>query len=151
MMMQEEKNARDDLIAKIKSKEDKVRADACRKAGQVGASAVKPLAAINISGDVEREVARSAKRAMWQIVRYAGRPKAEDERNAVVTELQGLLADAWPDALRRDVVWMLAEIGGDDCIPALVQVLKNSELLEDVRCALMQIPGRFPYKRSAMP
>ncbi|MHC1768012.1 MAG: hypothetical protein AB9869_27710 [Verrucomicrobiia bacterium] len=59
----------DDLIAKIKDKDDKVRGPAWQTAGPAGAPAVKPLAAV--MSDPDFEIARAAKRALWQIVRYA--------------------------------------------------------------------------------
>jgi hypothetical protein len=131
----------DELIARIKDKDDKVRAAACLQAGKVGAAAVKPLAAIVTAGDVELEVARAAKRALWRIVRYVGRPDGGKEREAVAPELVNLLADAWPDALRREILWMLAEIGGDASVPRIAALLANAELQEDARCVLQQIPG----------
>ena len=52
----------DDLVAKIKSTDDKVRGPAWQGAGPVGAPAVKPLAAVMTDADFE--IARSAKRAL---------------------------------------------------------------------------------------
>jgi hypothetical protein len=131
----------DELIARIKDKSDKVRAAACLRAGMVGAGAVKPLAAVVTAGDVDLEVARAAKRALWRIVRHVGRPGGGKEREAVLAELPALLGDAWPDALRREILWMLAEIGGDACVPKVAALLANAELQDDARCALQQIPG----------
>ncbi|HUT44918.1 MAG TPA: hypothetical protein VMX36_01485, partial [Sedimentisphaerales bacterium] len=62
----------DELIAGIKDSSDKVRTEAWLDAGPVGAPAVKPLAKVMTDDDLE--VARAAKRALWQIVRYTGRP-----------------------------------------------------------------------------
>ena len=131
----------DALIAMIKDRSDKVRADGWTRAGKVGAAAVKPLAAVMTSGDADREVALSARRALWRIVHYVGRPGGEKESAEVLPELHGLLADAWPEALRREVLWMLSEIGGAESVPAVAACLKSSELLEDARCALERIPG----------
>lgn len=131
----------DALIAMIKDRSDKVRADAWSRAGKVGAAAVKPLAAVMTSGDADREVALAARRAMWRIIHYAGRPGGENEQAAVLPELYGLLADAWPESLRREVLWMLSEIGVAESVPAVAACLKSSELLEDARSALERIPG----------
>jgi hypothetical protein len=139
--MPDSKLTLDELIAKIKDKDDKVRAEVCLRAGKVGAAAVKPLAAVLTAGDVDLEVARAAKRALWGIVRYVGRPGDDKERNAVLSELLALLAEAWPDALRREILWMLSEIGADACVPKIAALLANAELQEDARCALQQIPG----------
>jgi hypothetical protein len=118
-----------------------VRAEGWASAGKVGAGAVKPLAAVMTSGDVDREVARAARRALWQIVHYAGRPGGEKECAEVLPELHALLADAWPEALRREVLWMLSEIGNAESVAPMAACLKSSDLLEDARCALTRIPG----------
>jgi HEAT repeat protein len=139
--MQIEAPTVDALIAKIKDRSDLVRAEGWASAGKVGSAAVKPLAAVMTSGDVDREVARAARKALWQIVHYAGRPGGEKECEAVLPELHALLADAWPEALRREALWMLSEIGGAESILPISACLKSSELLEDARCALTRIPG----------
>jgi hypothetical protein len=139
--MQTEPLTVDALIAMIKDRSDKVRAEGWAQAGKVGAAAVKPLAAVMTSGDADREVALAARRALWQIVHNVGRPGAEKQCTGVLPEFHGLLADAWPEALRREVLWMLSEIGGAESVTAVAACLKSSELLEDARCALERIPG----------
>ncbi len=139
--MQTEPFTVDALVAMIKDRSDKVRAEGRARAGRVGAAAVKPLAAVMTSGDVNREVAHAARHALWVVVRCAGRPGGEKQRAAVLPELHGLLADAWPEALRREALWMLSEIGGAESVAAVTACLKSSHLLEDARCALERIPG----------
>lgn len=127
-----------DLVARIKSTDDKVRGPAWQGAGPAGAPAVKPLAAVMTDADFE--VSRSAKRALYKIVRYAGRPGAKKEAKAVATELIPLLkSDAVP--VRREVLWMLSEIGDDDAIAPMAALLTDKEVREDARCALMRLPG----------
>jgi HEAT repeat protein len=131
----------DELIAKIKDKDDKVRSAAWLAAGEVGAPAIKPLAAVMSDAASELEVSRAAKRAMWQIVRHVGRPGAEAEKKPVVVEVLALLADGQPVPLRREALWMLSEIGGDDSIDPLAKLLGNKDLREDARCSIQRIPG----------
>ncbi|MCC6124772.1 MAG: hypothetical protein IT426_07420 [Pirellulales bacterium] len=140
--MQNEPLTVDALIAMIKDRSDTERAKGWTRAGTAGAAAVKPLAAVMTSGDADREVALAARRALWRIVRYAGRPGGEKECAAVLPELQALLADAWPEALRREALWMISEIGGAESVPAVAACLKSSELLEDARSVLERIPGK---------
>lgn len=128
-----------ELIERIKSSDDKLRGEAWQTAGPVGASAVKPLAEIMAGGDME--MARAAKRAMWNIVRYAGRPKADKERRRIESELLPLLASGNANA-RREFAWMLSEIGSADSVAALATLLSETELREDARAALQRIPGR---------
>jgi hypothetical protein len=132
----------DNLIAKIKDKSDKVRAEGWLNAAKVGADAIKPLAAVTTSGDSDLEVARAAKRALWQIVHNFNHLEAEDRRQAVLNNFQALLTDNWPDAFRREVLWMLSEIGGDSCVESITAALKTRDLIEDASCALQRIPGQ---------
>jgi len=127
----------DELIAAIKSKDDKVRGPAWQSAGACGAPAVQPLAAVMTDPDFE--IARSARRAMWVIVRHAGRPGAEAERKAVQAALLPLLKDQ-PVPVRREVLWMLSEIADADAITPMAGLLTDAELREDARCALTRVP-----------
>jgi HEAT repeat protein len=129
----------DELIAGIKSDSAEKRTESWQSAGKFGAPAVKPLAKVMI-GD-ELEVARAAKRALWKIVRYTGRPGADKEKSAVETELIGLLGSDKPVAVGAEVLWMLSEIGGRNSIKPIAGLLRNEELREDARMALERIPG----------
>jgi len=128
------------LLEKIRSDDPQVRTTAWLGAGRVGAPALKPLAALAAGGELE--VGRAAKRAMWKIVRDAGRPGADSERRPVVAALLPLLGDEQPVAVRREVLWMLSEIGGNESVDAMAALFSHGELREDARCALQRIPGR---------
>ena len=139
--MQNEPLTVDALIAMIKDRSDKVRAEGWTQCGQGGGGGRQ---AVGGGDDLRRCRSGSrlaARRALWRIVHYVGRPGGEKECAAVLPELHGLLADAWPEALRREVLWMLSEIGSAESVPAVAACLKSSELLEDARCALERIPG----------
>jgi HEAT repeat protein len=129
----------DEFIARIKSKDDSVRGAAWQGAAPYGEPAVKPLAATMADDDFE--TARSARRALWVIVRHAGRPGAAKEARAVASELIAVLGNH-PTAVRREVLWMLSEIGSDDTIPPVAALLSNPELREHAQGALMRLPGR---------
>ena len=128
-----------DLIAKIRDKDPKVRAEVRDNAGKVGAPAVKLLA--EVMTDPDFEVAREAERALWKIVRYAGRPKADGERKAVVAELIPLLGDSRPVRVKREAMWMLSEIAGDEAVAPVSAQLSDKELREDARMVLERLPG----------
>ena len=129
----------DDLIARIKSTDDSVRGPAWQGAARYGAPAIKALAAL--MADEDFETARSAKRALWLIVRHAGRPGAAKESRAVTKELIPLLGGNLA-AVRRDVLWMLSEIAGDDAVASMAALLTDKEVRDDALCALMRLPGR---------
>ena len=126
-----------ELIDKIKSKDDKVRGAAWQSAGLLGVPAVKPL--VGLMTDADMETARAAKRGLWKVVRYAGRPGADDERKAVEKEILGLL-DAQPTPVKREALWMLSEIGGSDAVKAIAPLLSDRQVREDARAALERIP-----------
>ncbi len=128
------------LIAKIESSDAETRTNAWQRAGDVGAPAVQPLAMVMTDDDLE--VARAAKRAMWKIVRHTGRPGADTARKAVETKLRGLLGDDQPVAVRREVLWMLSEIGGMRSVKPIAALLSDKNLREDARMVLERIPIR---------
>lgn len=128
-----------ELIERIKGADDKARGEAWQSAGPLGAPAVQPLSQVAASG--EMEVARSAKRAIWKIVRHAGRPGADKERKAVAAELLPLIGAGDPN-VRREYVWMLSEIGDEKAVEPLAALLNVLDLREDARAALQRIPGR---------
>jgi HEAT repeat protein len=128
-----------ELIAKIKSDDAQVRTEAWQSAGAVGAPAIRPLAEVVVKGELE--VSRAARRAMWQIVRHAGRPGARGERRPVVTALLPLLGADQPEGLRRDAAWMLSEIAGARAVAPVAALLREPALREDARAVLQRLPG----------
>ncbi len=128
------------LIAGIRDDDDKVRAKAWLGAGKFGAAAVKPLA--KVMTDKDFEVARAAKRGLWKIIRHAGRPGAGNKKRAVVGRLVELLGDEQPVPVRREVLWMLSEIGNRRSIKPIAALLSNRELREDARMVLQRIPSK---------
>jgi hypothetical protein len=148
------------LLARIQSDDPDVRTQAWLAAGAVGAQAIKPLAAVicktepviaELAGDPKNkdlelalETGRAAKRAMWKIVRTAGAPGQGAKKKAVEAELIDLLAPSQPAAVRREVVWMLSEIGGGATLTAMrdhPELLDDKLLREDARSMVERIPG----------
>ena len=129
----------DELKAGILNSNANKRMEAWCAAGELGAAAVAPLA--DLTQHEDREVARAAERGLWTVVRHGGRPDAGEERAAIVAALLPLLAEGQPDSLRREAVWMVSEIGGDDAVPSLAILLESPALREDARMALERIPG----------
>jgi len=125
------------LIAGLQSTDDAVRGEAWQGAAALGAAAIQPVS--HLVTHPNFEVARAAKRALWKIVRYAGRPKAASERKAVQTELIALLQSA-PQPVQREALWMLSEIGDTRAVKPISQLLAHPALREDARCALERIP-----------
>jgi hypothetical protein len=129
----------DKLISQIQSQDESVRDAAWQKAATVGWQGVKPLAALMTHPDFE--VARSSKRALWKTVRHAGRPKAENERKTVQAELVALLDAANAAVVRREVLWMLSEIGDASTAQSIARLLDELDVCEGARCALERMPG----------
>ncbi len=129
----------DMLLAKIRDNDANVRLAAMQAAGPIGAAALEPLAKIVTDGSLE--VSRMALRAMWQIVRHVGRPGADAEKAQSVAKLLEMLADGQPVAIRREVLWMVSELGTDESVVPVAKLLGSPELREDARGALQRIPG----------
>jgi HEAT repeat protein len=134
------KKAVSKLMAGIRDEDAKVRTKAWQSAGQVGAPAIKPLA--RVMNNKEIEVARAAKRGLWKIVRHAGRPGAGNMRRMVSGRLIELLSDEQPVHVRREVLWMLSEIGDRKSVKPIAALLSERELREDARMVLQRIPNK---------
>ena len=128
------------LIEQIQSGNHNVRAAARDNAGQVGAPAIAPLAEI-ASDPGKFEIARSANRAMQNIVYHAGRPGAADEARAVSAELIKLVSAEPPLQFRRDVMWMIWQIAGAEAVEPVAALLGNPDLRDDARMCLEGLPA----------
>ena len=126
------------LVEQIKARNKKVRAEAWQNAAQLGAPAIKPLAPL--LDDPEIEISRAANRALWSIVRHAGRPGAAQEAKAVTVELVALLSTS-SIKIRREALWMISELGADAVVKPVAALLADIELREDARLVLQRIPG----------
>ena len=91
--------------------------------------------------DDDRVVAITAGRALWKVVRWSGRPNAERERAAAAGQLRVLVNENLPINVRREMLWMISEIGGDDSVDVVSPLLLDVELREDARMVLERIPG----------
>jgi HEAT repeat protein len=126
------------LIERIRSPNEAASGAAWQSAGPYGAAAVKPLAALMAEPDFE--LARKGKRALHLVVRHAGNPASGRERKEVERELIVVLSSS-PSAVRREVVWMLSEIGSSRAIRPMAALLTEQELRDDARCALTRHPA----------
>jgi HEAT repeat protein len=118
-----------------------MRSAACQEAERWSAVAVRLLVEIMATAEANVEVARAAKRALWRIVHRSGRPRNARGRRAVAAGLLAALASG-PIPVRRELLWMLGEIGDGRAVVAIAPLLGNLELREEARCALQRIPGR---------
>lgn len=128
------------LLEGIQSSDEQVRTAAWRSAGEAGAAAVPGLAQLTEHQDLE--VARAARRGLWQVVRQAGNPRTETVRQAVEAGLLELLNSNSSPALQHELQWMLSEIGGDAAVAPIAALLEQEALREDARMALERIPGK---------
>ena len=129
----------DELVRRLREGDVNTRGDAWQNAGPLGAPAVPKVAPL--MNEAEPELVRSARRALLEIVRHAGRPGAEPDARAVEARLIEALPKLTGAQARRDLLWMLSEIGAAPSIKLLSGLLTDPDLREDARCALMRIPG----------
>jgi HEAT repeat protein len=137
------------LIERIQNPDEAVSGAAWQSAGPYGAAAVQPLAAL--MADADFELARKGKRALYLVVRHAGHPAATKERRAVERELIAVLGSS-PTQVRRELVWMLSEIGSARAVGPMAALLTDQALREDARCALTRhpAPGAVKALKSAL-
>jgi len=133
-----------ELEAALKSKDDQQRAAGIDSAAQNGAAAVKTVCPL--LADPESETIRAAKRALYKIVHDAGKPGASAKASAVEKEFIAVLEASSSVPERREVLWMISEIGGDDSVKPVAALLTNTDLREDARCVLQRIPGKASLK-----
>jgi HEAT repeat protein len=127
-----------EFLTRIQSSDESVSGPAWQGAQSYGAAAIPPLAALLDHSDFE--VARNAKRALCQITRHAGRPGAKTEAKAAETAL--LAALGHPKAVvRRQALWMLSEMGSGRAVKPMAALLRDPEVREDARAALLRLPG----------
>jgi HEAT repeat protein len=125
------------LIASLKSPDEAISGHAWQTAGPYGAKAVKSLG--TLMTDEDFEIARSARRALENVVRYAGRPGADQEAEAVQSELLKLLKAPQPE-VRKVAVWMLSEIGDKKAVKPMAALLTDKDTREDARCSILRMP-----------
>jgi HEAT repeat protein len=101
---------------------------------------VPPLVAL--LGSPEQEPARSARRALNAVVRRANRPGARAEMRAVEAALLLALKGPGAAAVRRELLWLLSEAGGEEAVAPVAALLQDPELREDARCVLLRLPER---------
>lgn len=129
----------DALVEGLRHPDADIRGNAWQNAGPLSAPAVPRVMAL--MDDPEPETARAARRALYEIVRLAGRPGADAEALAVESGLLAASRRLVQLQARRDVLWMLSEIGQAAAVRHLAALLTDADLREDARCALMRIPG----------
>lgn len=126
------------LLRGLGSDDDAIRGPAWQGAASAGPPAIVPVAALLT--DPRTENARAARRALYRIVRQAGRPGGEADAKRAETELVALLKS--PEGrVRRTAIALLSEIGGDYAVAPLERSLADSEVREEARQALTRIPG----------
>lgn len=128
-----------ELLAAVKGSDPEARRQAAEAIPGLGAAAVGPLFEIHASPD--RSASRAARLALEALVHRAGRPGADAERAAVTALLVKHVGAGCPTDVRRYACELLSYIGGDDAVPALANLLKEPELAETARQALVRIPG----------
>ncbi len=138
----------EELIKALRDTNETTSASAGEAAPEYGAGAIRPLAMA--MADSNFEVARRCKRALANIVHHAGRPGAKAQAQAAEAELVPLVSgtEMVPVQVRRDVLWLLSEIGSPKTVRPIAALLTHQELREDARCVLIRMP--FPQATKAL-
>lgn len=131
-----------ELIRKLKSDSNERRTQAWFECGPLGATAIPPLVALWGEADAALEVQRAARHAVFRIVRFSSRPEARQSRKPVLMELNRLVEANGPYQIRRELLWLLSEIAGEESLPILSRLLAQDAVREEACMALERIPGK---------
>ena len=130
----------------IRSPDNAVRMKARLSAPGHGAAAIAGLGKILVGSD--REPSITASHALTLIVHHAGRPGAEKERGPVLRELGKLVEGSSNSYLRREALWLMGFIGGDEgSVKVAEKCLWDGDehVAEIARLVLERMPGRFAH------
>jgi HEAT repeat protein len=76
------------------------------------------------------------------MVRHLGRPGNGEQQKATVTALLGLMAGNQPAAVKREAVWAISELGGEECVAPVAALLADEALRQDACMVLERLPGK---------
>ncbi len=107
-------------------------------AAQLGQAATEYAAMIP---QADPETSRAGKRQLWELVHRVGNPETASEAQAVTGALLGLLASDPPACVKREVLWSLSELGGDNVVAAVAAQLQDAEVRGDACMVLERLPG----------
>jgi len=130
----------------IRSPDHGVRMKARLSAPAHGAAAIAGLGKILIGAD--REPSITASHALTLIVHHAGRPGAKKERGPVLRELGKLVEGSSNSYLRREALWLMGFIGGDEASVKVAEKClwdEDEHVAEIARLVFERIPGRFAH------
>ena len=139
-------NAVAELIRALKSDSNERRTKAWFECGPLGAPAIPPLAALWGDADTGLEAQRAARHAVFQIVRFSSRPETRESIKRLLKELHRLVEADEPSQIRRELLWLLSEIAGDESLPVLSRLLAQDAVREEACMALERIPGKRSLK-----
>ena len=130
----------------IRSPDHGLRMKARLSAPEHGAGAIAGLGKILVGAD--REPSITASHALTLIVHHAGRPGAEKERGPVLRELGKLVEGSSNSYLRREALWLMGFIGGDEGSVKVAEKClwdEDEHVAEIARLVLERMPGRFAH------
>lgn len=128
----------DTFIGELRS--EPTRGAAIERAVRIGVAGAAPLCDLLADKDVENR--RAARRCLDRMVHHAGRPGASGEARELEAALLAAIPIGATLQARREILWLLSEIGGAATVKGVTPLLANPHLGEDVRCVLQRIPGK---------
>ncbi len=132
--------AAEDAAQAILQADDASRAGAADKAIELGPKAIPAL--FEIMGGENHSADKAAVYAAEKIVYIAGRPGAETDRAAAEKALITIAQSEKPQEQRLFAIRLLSYVGKDAAVSALGALLKDKDMQEMARWALVRIPGQ---------
>ncbi len=106
--------------------------------------AVKTLTEMLKSDDPETK--RAGKRQFWEMVRHVGRPGNAEQTQVLADALVKLLASDQPAVVKREALWAVSELGGNECVDPVAALLADKEVRQDACMVLERLPGEKPIE-----
>ncbi|MBI4580703.1 MAG: HEAT repeat domain-containing protein, partial [Planctomycetes bacterium] len=91
--------------------------------------------------NADPETAQTGKRVLWQVVHTVGGPGNDRRKGRTVEELLKLLDKSQPTVVKREAIWALSELAGDEAVDPVAALLADEDLREDARMVLQRLPG----------
>jgi len=131
--------ASEKFLEAIRNDDAEIRYAAWSRAGEADPEVIPELAKLLVA--LQPGVRKAADESLKNIVHSVGKEPAGARRTAVVRQFIALTATS-PVWVRTVALRHLSLIGGDETVPAVAKLLRNTELQEEAAFCLERIPGR---------
>ncbi|HOJ33095.1 MAG TPA: hypothetical protein PKY35_13300 [Candidatus Hydrogenedentes bacterium] len=129
----------DQILKNLSSPDPDVRMTAVKQAECLELADIPSL--LQLIGDANFEVSRTAKMALDRVVASCGQVGKEEQKKQVTQALTDMLSSTLATEVKREILRRLGILGDDSAVAAIRKLLLDEHLGEDAKMALERIPG----------